>query len=149
MGTVVVGIFPNHDGLVKLTDEIKTGGLSVDRLRIVSPETPADDLATSGATFILSGDAEPESISARGGIITGMGGTGVPGLTGSIPRVDAFHAPSMDELLSELDIPEGRMPDFERAIEQGRTVVGFNAGSEVERIKGLFAAAGAYPVEVF
>lgn len=149
MGSVVVGIFPNHDGLVKLTDAIKAGGLSIDRLRIVSPETPAEDLATSGAQFVFSGDAEPSAIGTGRGIITGFGGTGVPGLTENFPRVEAFHAPSMGELLSELDIPDARMEDFERAIEQGRTIVGYNAGAEVERLKGLFREAGAYPVEVF
>jgi hypothetical protein len=149
MGSVVVGIFPDHSGLEKLTDAIKAGGMSVDRLRIVSPETPSEYLASSGAKFMFSGDAEPSAISTGRGIITGLGGTGVPGLTESFPRVEAFHAPSLDELFSELDIPDGRMEDFERAVESGRTVVGYNAGNDIERVKDLFKTAGAYPVEVF
>jgi hypothetical protein len=149
MGTVVVGIFADHDGLVKLTDAIRAGGMSVERLRVISPDSPGEELASSGARFVLSGDAEPSTLTSGRGIITGMGGTGVPGLTESFPRVEAFHNPTLEELLSELDIPDGRMEDFGRALSSGRTVAGYNAGADVDRIKGWFSSAGAYPVEVF
>lgn len=149
MGTVVVGIFPNHEGLVKLTDALKAKGLSVDRLRIVSPETPSDDLIGSGAQFTFSGDAEATTIGSGGGIITGFGGTGVPGLSENIPHVSAFHESSTAELLSELDIPDGRVDDFRSALSQGRTIVGYNAAKDTEQVKSLFSAAGASPVEVF
>lgn len=149
MGTVVVGIFQDHDGLVKLTDALKSAGMSVELLRIISPDTPAEYLASSGARFRFSGDAEATTIGSRGGIITGFGGTGVPGLTENFPRVEAFHGPSIDEMLSELDIPDGRMEDFGRAIEQGRSVAGYNAGHKIDEVKGMFKNSGAFPVEVF
>jgi hypothetical protein len=149
MGSVVVGIFPDHDGIVKLVDSLKAGGLSVERLRVISPDTPADELINSGIQFTLSGDAETSTLASGRGIITGFGGTGVPGLTDSMPRVSAFHEPSFEELFSELDIPDGRLPDFGRAIEEGRSVVGYNAGSGIDQVEGLFRSAGANLVEVF
>jgi hypothetical protein len=149
MGTVVVGIFADHDGIAKLTESLKSGGYSVERLRVITPETPADELISSGVQFMMSGDTEDESIADRGGIITSFGGTGVPGLTSSIPRVEAFHAPSLAEMFSELDIPDRRVGDFETAIEQGRSVAGYNAHDQVETVKSLFRDSGAFPVDVF
>jgi hypothetical protein len=149
MGSVVVGIFPDHDGIAKLTDSLKAGGYSVERLRVITPETPADELISSGAQFMFSGDAEPSTLATRGGIITGFGGTGVPGLTEQIPHVDAFHAPSLAELFSELDIPDTRMGYFETAIEEGRSVAGYNAHGSVDQVRSLFTSCGASPVDVF
>lgn len=150
MGTVVVGIFADNDAVEKLTDAMKTQGLDLERLRIISNETPSDDLISSGVQF-FAGDAEPETLATGEGIITGMGGMGVPGLTTySSPRYDVgSHAPSTDELLSELNIPQRRVPDFEKALESGRSIVGYNAGNDVDRVKSLFSSAGATPVEVF
>ena len=149
MGTVVVGIFTDQDALKKLAEAMRVQGLDLLRLRIISNDTPSDDLASSGVQF-FSGDAEPEAIGDGEGIITGFGGTGVPGLTTSTPRYDiGMRAPSTDELLSELDIPERRMPDFEKALENGRSIAGYNAGNNVDSVKSLFANAGASPVEVF
>jgi hypothetical protein len=149
MGSVVVGIFADHGGLSKLTDALKAGGYSIERLRIITPQTPADEVIRSGANVLVSSDAEPETISPRGGIITGFGGTGVPGLTEQIPRVEAFHDESLEEMFSELAIPDTRMGDFETALDQGRSIAGYNAHDQVEQIKTLFKDSGAFPVDVF
>jgi hypothetical protein len=149
MGSVVVGIFPDHDGLAKLTDALKAGGYSVELLRVITPETPADELISSGAQFVFSGDVEPATLGGRTGIITGFGGTGVPGLTEEIPRVEAFHEPSLAEMLSEMDVPDARLSDFEVALSQGRSIAGYNARNSVDHVKSLFASSGAFPVDVF
>lgn len=150
MGTMVIGIFPDHDCLHKLTEALKSDGFSVERLRVISSDTPSDNLIRTGVQFIYSGDSEPGSIATGGGIITGFGGMGVPGLTDHAPQIGGFHsAPSTEDLLSELEIPGGRHDDYSRAIDQGRSVAGYNAGADVDRVRSLFSSAGGYPVESF
>jgi hypothetical protein len=150
MGTMVVGIFPDHDCLTKLADAIKSGSLNIERLRVISSDTPSDNLIRSGLKFVYSGDAETTAIASGGGIITSFGGTEVPGLTNINTQVGTSHgAPSTEDLLGELEIPGGRNEDYSRALGAGRSVAGYNAGSDVDRVKAIFSAAGGNPVEVF
>ncbi len=150
MGTMVVGMFPNHDNLTSLTEALKAAGYNVERLRIISSDTPKDDLIRSGAQFVYSGDSESTAIGSGGGIITGFGGMGVPGLTEGGPRlptIESFH--STEDLLGELEIPGARFEDYCKALDAGRSVAGYNAGTDVEKVKALFSGCGGYPVEVF
>jgi hypothetical protein len=151
MGTMVVGIFPDHDSLVKLMDALKSNGLSADRLRVISSETPADELIRTGVQFIYSGEAEYSSIERGGGIITAMGGTNVPGLTEYNPSLETIGSSrlSVEDLLEELDIPGSRFEDYAKAIDLGRSLAGYPAGAAVEKVKSIFSSAGGNPVEVF
>src|SRR5579872_7636003 len=87
--SMVVGILPNHDCLVKLTDGLKSGGFDVSRLLVISPETPATELIQTGMQFVETGS--DAAVSRGGGIMTGGGGTGVPGLTSSRYDMPAFQ----------------------------------------------------------
>jgi hypothetical protein len=150
MGTMVVGIFPNHDCLMKLIDSLKANGLSTERLRVISSETPSDHLVRTGVQFSYSGEVESSAVSRGSGIITGMGGTDVPGLTEFNPSLDSMHTtPSVEDLLSDLAIPGGRWEDYAKALDADRSVVGYAAGANLDKVKGLFSAAGGMPVEVF
>jgi hypothetical protein len=147
---MVVGMFPDHDCLVKLTEALKSNGLNVEHLRVISSDTPSDHLIRTGVQFVYSGEAESTAIGTGGGIITGFGGMGVPGLTEHAPTLGTIHSSSStEELLGELEIPGTRHDDYSQAIDNGRSVAGFNAGADVEKVKTLFSAAGGYPVEVF
>ena len=149
MGTMVVGMFPNHDNLSNLTEALKTAGFNVQRLRIISSDEPRDELIRSGAQFVYSGDSESTAIGGGGGIITGFGGMSVPGLSES-PRLPTIHSgQSTEDMLGELDIPAGRFEDYCKALDAGRSVAGYNGGADVEKVKALFSGAGGYPVEVF
>jgi len=151
MGTMVVGIFPNHDSLIKLTDALKSNGLSVDKLRVVSSETPTDHLVRTGIQFNFSGEAEYSTIGSGGALITAMGaGTNVPGLTEYNPSLQSVESrPSVDDLLEDLAIPGARFEDYAKALDADRSVAGYRAGADIEKVKALFSAAGANPVDVF
>ena len=150
MGTMVVGLFPNHDAIASLTNALKGAGLQPERLRVISSETPSDHLISTGVQFVYSGEAESTAIGTGGGIITGFGGTGVPGLTEHAPTLGHIRsASSMEELLGELEIPGAKHDDYSQALDNGKSVAGYNAGADIDRVKGLFTSAGAERVEVF
>ena len=146
---VVVGIFPNHDAITKVAEALKSAGLDVNELTVISDETPSDDLIGSGIQFVLSGEPDEEMLTTGTGIITSSGGTGVPGLTDSVTQPHMTHAPSTVDLLADLDVPDGRTDDYIEALEQGRCVAGYVTSSDIDKVKGVFAGAGGSPVEVF
>lgn len=150
MGTMVVGIFPGHDSLVKLADALKSNGLAADKLRVISSETPADNVIRTGIQFNYSGEAEYSTIGSGGGIITAMGGTSVPGLTEYNPSLETIESrPSVEDLLEELDIPGSRFEDYSKALDDERAVAGYPAGGNVDKVKALFSAAGGSDIDVF
>ena len=150
MGTMVVGIFPDHASLIKLTDALKSNGLSIDKLRVISSETPTDHLIRTGVQFSYSGEAEYSAIGSGGGIITAMGGTSVPGLTEYNPSLETIESrPSVEDLLGELDIPGARWEDYAKALDTERSVAGYPAGANIEKVRALFSSAGGNPVDVF
>ena len=146
---VVVGIFPNHDAIAKVTDALKSSGLDVNELTVISSEMLSEDLISSGVQFVLSGEPEDDLLTTGSGIITTSGGTGVPGLTDSATRPHVSHAPSTEDLLDDLDVPDGRTDDYVEALEHGRSVAGYVTSDDIDKVKGLFASAGGNPVEVF
>jgi hypothetical protein len=150
VGTMVVGLFPNHDTIESLTNSLKGAGFHVERLRVISSETPSDHLIGTGVQFVYSGEAESTAIGTGGGIITGFGGTGVPGLTEHTPTLPQIRpASSMEELLGEFEIPGAKHDEYSQALDNGQTVAGYNAGADIDRVKALFASAGAARVDVF
>ena len=146
--SVVVGILPNHDALAKLTDSLKSNGFDLTRLQVISPDTPATELINTGLQFTESGSGD-SALASGGGIMTGGGGTGVPGLTSSMHSMPAFHDESVEEALGEMEIPETRFDSYALALERNKTVAGYPTGTQIDQVKSLFASAGANPVEVF
>jgi hypothetical protein len=145
---VVVGIFPNNDAVAKLTDALKGAGFDPADLTVISSEEAAGPLITSGAQFILSGEAEESTIGGGEGIITGHGGQDIPGLTQLQTDVGATEEGPEEEALSDLNVPDGRTDDYLQAIESGRAVAGINT-PDTDKAKALFSGAGATTVEVF
>lgn len=145
---VVVGIFPNHDAVSKLADSLKAGGFDLDELTVVANSELPEGLISDGVEFVLTGEAEEASLSGGTGLITSQG-TDVPGLTDSKERIELFVGPTTVEALGDLNVPDGRTDDYLDALEAGRSVAGYNAGSDVEKVKPLFTGAGALSTEVF
>jgi len=146
---VVVGIFPNHDAITKVTDALKAGGLDINDLTVVSNEELSYDLVSSGVRFVLTGEPEDDLLTTGTGIITTSGGTGVPGLTDSMTQPHVSHERTTAEWLDDLDVPDGRSDDYTEALEHGRCIAGYVTSNDIDKVKTLFAGAGGNPVEVF
>lgn len=150
MGTMVVGLFPDHDAILKLTEALRTNGFNVEHLRVVSSDSPPDHLIRTGVQFLYSGEAEATAIGTGGGIITSFGGMSVPGLTEQGPALGTIRSStSTDDLLGELEIPGSRFEDYAEAVDSGKAVAGYNGGADVDRVKALFTTAGCETVETF
>ncbi|MBV8171228.1 MAG: hypothetical protein JO219_04770 [Candidatus Eremiobacteraeota bacterium] len=144
---MVVGIFPNTAALSKLSDSLKGAGLDLSRLVVISEEEPSEELIDNGVRFRLSGEPDTETLDSAEGHLTSSGGTEVPGLSsGAMPHL--VGSDPNEELLSDLNVPDGRTDDYEAAIEAGRCIAGYPA-SDADAVKGLFVNAGGSPVEVF
>ena len=142
MGTMIVGLFSNHDAVVKLTEALRTNGFSVERLRVISTDTPSEHLIRTGVQFTYSGDSEAEAIGTGGGIITGFGGMSVPGLTEHGPTLGSIRtSSSVEDLLGELEIPGKHFDEYDQALDNGKTVAGYNGGASVDIVKSLFQTA--------
>lgn len=145
---VIVGIFNGEDAVKSLVGALKAAALSVERLQVVSGDDPSEGLAQSGVRFVYSGEAQEVSTGPGVGEITGLGGTGVPGLTDLTPRVAAFRDRSLVDNLGDLEIPESRLDDYAEAVEAGRIVAGYPTrdAADADNIKRIFSQAGASPV---
>jgi len=137
----VVGIFAGNDAISTLAHAIKSGGLDVSALTVISSYEPTGYLASVGARFVnaleptrISGDVDVE----------------VPGLGAGEPDALAAQESSpVEEALSDLAVPDGRTDDFLTAIDCGRSVAGFLAGDKADAVKAIFSRAGANRVVVF
>src|SRR5690348_3476925 len=76
--SMVVGIFPNVGSLKPVVDGLASMGADLARIRVLSCDEVPTELASTGIEFVWIGDVE------RGvdqSIITGSGGTSIPGIT--------------------------------------------------------------------
>ncbi len=144
---VVVGIFPNLAAVSKLNVALKAAGLSAGDLIVIADESPSPELIDSGVQFRLSGEPDTTLLSSERGIITSSGGTEVPGL-GSPSMAVIGGENASEDMLADLNVPDGRTDDYEEALDAGRAVAGYQT-ADVDKVKGIFVASGANPIEVF
>jgi hypothetical protein len=141
---MVVAILPDCTKLKTVVDGLAASGGDLGRLRVLTCEEVPTELATSGVQFVWIGDVER---SEQGGIITGGGGTGIPGTMNRSPNV--VEGDELLESLSDLAVPDARTDDYARAVEDGRAVLGYPSGANASVIRQLFLSAGATTVEEF
>ena len=143
---MVVGIFPSANALSKLGDAVKAAGIDLADLIIIADDMPAQGLISSGVRFTLSGEPDTRGLGSARGIITSSGGTEVPGLD-RMPGLGMI-GDQMGEALSDLNVSDARIDDYEEALEEGRAVAGIQT-ADVDKLKAIFSSAGANLVEVF
>jgi len=142
---MIVGIFPDGASVAKLAGALASNGADTGSLHVLGCDDVPTELATLDVHYVWIGDVQQDVPTA---IMTGDHGMAVPGL-------DNFHVGGSiggDELmesLADLCVPDGRSDDYARAIEEGRLVVGFPAGTDPDTVRAAFSQAGAAIVEHF
>ena len=149
MPLVVTGISenPNTSAVEKA---LRDAGLSLEPLAVYlageAPEVHPD----SGARFIYTGTDSMRDMLGRGsGGIYATGAGSVPGLEVGGSK-EYFKRETIDDELSELDIPDSELENYNEAIEAGRAVVAYFARPEtVGPVEGIFRDAGFANVRTF
>jgi len=145
---VVVGIFQNLAAVSKLNDALKAAGFSAADLIVIADESPDPELIDDGVQFRLTGEPDTGLLGSGRGMITSSGGTEVPGLGGSPSHTVIGGENASEDMLADLNVPDGRTDDYEEALDAGRAVAGYQT-ADVDKVKGIFSTAGANPIEVF
>jgi len=146
---VVTGIAQTSD-TTALEKALRDAGLSVEPLSVYVGGDEPEDRPDSGARFIYTGSDSITDILGRGssGIFTSGGGH-VPGLETS-GSSEYFHHESREDELSELDIPDSELSNYEEAMDAGRSVVAYFARPETAAsIEGVFRTAGVTNVRTY
>lgn len=143
MGLVVTGISQDGD-LAALEAQLKAAGLPLDPLQLIGP-----DDSTQGA-------ASRAGILSDGGLISGGGGTGVPGITSHNPTVPGgsgasfFRNETLSDRLGDLEIPDDEVENYVDTLEAGRSVVAYFAKPDnIDKVSEIFHAAGLAKVKTF
>jgi hypothetical protein len=130
VGLVVTGISQNGD-ITALEAALKAAGLPLDPIQVIGP-----DDSTAGAASSL-GLANP-------GLMTGGGGTGVPGVTSGVPTAGGygtrtFRNETLSDRLGDLEIPDDEVDNYVDALQAGRTVVAYFAKPDnIAQVESIF-----------
>jgi hypothetical protein len=146
---VVTGIAQTSDTSA-LEKALKGAGLSLDPLTVYVGGDEPEGRPDSGARFLYMGTDSISEMLARGSSgIYSMGGGHVPGLEIADPA-EYFARETEEEELSELDIPDSELHNYEEAMEAGRSVVAYFARPQTAAtVEGLFRAAGLANVRTY
>jgi hypothetical protein len=127
VGLVVVAILRGEDSTA-LEAALARGGFEVAALQVLRP-----DESSRGIELALD---EPR-------LLTSSGAVRVPGINEERSEIELSEAAPLADRLSELEIPDGEIDGYLRALEAGNSVVAYFAKpSTVERVVELFRAAG-------
>jgi hypothetical protein len=149
VGLVVTGISQTTDSSA-LEAALKAAGLSLEPLSVyVSGDAP-DERPDSGIRFVYTGNDSIREILGRGsGGIYASGSGSVPGLELDEPS-EYFRRETVADELSELEIPDSMLENYEDAIEAGHAVAAYFARPEtVATAEGAFRSAGLANVQTF
>lgn len=149
MGLVVTGISQTTDTSA-LEAALKAAGLSLEPLSVYVAGDAAEERPDSGIRFVYTGNDSIREMLGRGsGGIYASGGGSVPGLEVGGPG-EYFRPETVAEELSELEIPDSMLENYEDAIEAGHAVAAYFARPEtVAAIEGAFRSAGLANVHTY
>ena len=149
MPFVVTGIAQSSDTSA-LQSALRDAGLSVDSLCVYVGGDEPEDHPDTGVRFIYSGSDSIGDMLARGSSgIYSSGGGRVPGLELS-GQQEYFRPETVDDELSELDIPDSELSNYDEAMDAGRSVVAYFARAETSpQVEEIFRAAGLRNVHTY
>lgn len=138
---LVTGIAPTRD-VAEAAKMLDGANLDATRLSAVSK-------ASAQARAQAQEDHHGRSFSTST-IMTGSGGTGVPGVGGGHASLSTSHTSAPDYLGGIPLIPAAQAEHFNIAIAEGRTVVMYKATpDEAPQVEAAFRSAGLRNVKIF
>lgn len=143
----VVGIFPDFSSVATLLGALSAAGQDVSKAQVLGNSDVPTEISNTGAQYTWIGDVNR---GADSGMITNMGGVGVPGI-GTTDRTDGvIYGDSVNDYLASLNVPDGRTDDYSVAVECGRAIAGLPvADASSEAVRAIFKSSGATVVDVF
>jgi hypothetical protein len=143
----VVGIFPSMASVATLLSALSAAGQDVSRAQVLGNADVPTEISNTGAQYTWLGDVNR---GVDSGIITNMGGIGVPGMNTSDRTEGVVYGDSVNDFLASLNVPDGRNDDYAIAVEAGRVVAGIDVpATNTDSIRGIFTSSGATTVDVF
>ncbi|MHB8146034.1 MAG: hypothetical protein ACYDGM_02075 [Vulcanimicrobiaceae bacterium] len=152
----VTGIAPTRDiaELEKMLGSVPN--LDQANLSVITTADRSDRHNHSFLNFIHAGgphiDAEVAGapISDAGGIITGSGGTGVPGIGADSNALGYLGNPYVVQHVGSLPIPEDEADNYNDALDDGRCVIAYKAtNANCVGFEAAFKAMGLKHVKTF
>ncbi len=154
MACFVTGIVPteNVSELESMLGSMP--GIDRSKLSVITTAEPTREHADSFLNFIHAGAPEIESATMGriGGdaIMTGSGGTGVPGLTNSGSSVNILFNDRVTQHIGSLPIPDDEVENYSEALEDNRCVIAYDcSGGDASAAEAAFHSAGARKVKTF
>ena len=148
----VTGIAPTEDiaALEKMLGDMP--GIDNAKLTVITKTDRSYEHDSSFLNFCHVGanEIDSDTIGSIGGdsIMTGSGGTGMPGLT-SRSTLSYFSHPKVAQHVGALPIPEDEADNYNDAIEDGRTVVAYQCEGDTTALESAFRNAGVQHVKTF
>ena len=134
MSLVVTGLSQDGD-IAALKAALGAAGLPLDALQVIGP----DDSTEGVARGIIGAE-----------LITGDGGTGVPGLNNVHRSCSFFRNETLSDRLGDFEIPDSEVDNYVEALERGRSVVAYFAHADtIDRVEEAFRTASLANVRRF
>jgi hypothetical protein len=129
-------------------------GVDHAKLTIITKVDQSEEHDESFLNFIHAGAPEIDTnlMGHIGGdsIMTGSGGTGVPGMTTGVSTLGYFDHPHVIQHIGNLPIPDDEAENYTDAIDDGRVVLAYKcADTEAATYEGAFHSAGVRHVKTF
>ena len=154
MACFVTGIAPTSD--VSELESLLGGVPNIDRtkLSVITKEEQSDKHDSSFLNFIHAGDPTIDGGTFgsldRNAIMTGSGGTGVPGIGRGNSPLGLLGSDDVVSAIGTLPIPADEASNYNDALHDGRCVVAYEcADGEAAGVEEAMRAAGVRKVKTF
>ena len=157
MACYVTGIAPTQD-ITALEDMLgAVAGIDRAKLQVITTANETEEHGSSFLNFIHAGGGhiDPDSAGRVAGqgtsIMTGSGGTSVPGMGTSKSQYGYLGTSHVTRHLGTLPIPADEAGNYNDALDNGRTVIAYECGGagNTADIVSAFRAAGVRHVKTF
>ncbi len=157
MACYVTGIAPTEN-ITALEDMLgAVSGIDRTKLKVITTADETEEHESSFLNFIHAGGGYIDSdtsgrVAGQGtSIMTGSGGTGVPGIGASPSQYGYLGTSHITRNLGTLPIPPDEVGNYNDALDDGRTVIAYECSGESNTtdVEAAFRAAGVRHVKTF